>query len=246
MHFHSRICALFKSHCGGLSKPARGAKNSMFIIAGAPAHSSFKQTQLLTRLSSISSVQSIESQWVYLFDQALSEQQQQSALQLLNDGASFEVRQAASDEVQILVTPRVGTISPWSSKATDIFANCNTPVHRLERGVLFTLKGISDVSDAVKQVLHDRMTESVFNQIDDAAALFSETDPKPLNAIDILGQGKDALVKANSEFGFALSDEEIDYLVAAFNKLGRNPHDIELMMFAQANSEHCRHKIFVS
>ena len=218
----------------------------MFIVAGAPAHSSFKQTQLLTRLASISSVQSIESQWVYLFDQALNEQQQQSALQLLNDGASFEVRQAASDEVQILVTPRVGTISPWSSKATDIFANCNTPVHRLERGVLFTLKGISEVSDAVKQVLHDRMTESVFNQIDDAAALFSETEPKPLNAIDILGQGKEALVKANSEFGFALSDEEIDYLVAAFNKLGRNPHDIELMMFAQANSEHCRHKIFGS
>lgn len=218
----------------------------MFIVAGAPAHSSFKQTQLLTRLASISSVQSIESQWVYLFDQALSEQQQQSALQLLNDGASFEVRQTVSDEVQILVTPRLGTISPWSSKATDIFANCNTPVHRLERGVLFTLKGISEVSDAVKQILHDRMTESVFAQIDDAIALFSETAPKPLNSIDILGEGKDALVRANSEFGFALSDEEIDYLTAAFNKLGRNPNDIELMMFAQANSEHCRHKIFGS
>ena len=216
----------------------------MFIVAGAPAHSSFKQTQLLTRLASMSSVQSIESQWVYLFDQALSEQQQQSALQLLNDGASFEVRQAASDEVQILVTPRLGTISPWSSKATDIFANCNTPVHRLERGVLFTLKGISEVSTEVKQVLHDRMTESVFAQIDDAIALFSETAPKPLNSIDILGEGKEALVRANSEFGFALSDEEIDYLTAAFNKLGRNPNDIELMMFAQANSEHCRHKIF--
>ena len=218
----------------------------MFIVAGAPAHSSFKQTQLLTRLASISSVQSIESQWVYLFDQALSEQQQQSALQLLNDGSSFEVRQVASDEVQILVTPRVGTISPWSSKATDIFANCNTPIHRLERGVLFTLKGISTISDEVKHVLHDRMTESVFNQIDDAAALFSETEPKPLNSIDILGKGKEELVKANSEFGFALSDEEIDYLTAAFTKIGRNPHDIELMMFAQANSEHCRHKIFGS
>ncbi|RZJ24022.1 phosphoribosylformylglycinamidine synthase [Acinetobacter sp. UBA3106] len=218
----------------------------MFIVAGAPAHSSFKKTQLLNRLASMSSVQSIESQWIYLFDQALNEQQHQSALQLLNDGASFEVRQAASDEIQILVTPRLGTISPWSSKATDIFANCNTPIHRLERGVLFTLKGISEVSNEVKQVLHDRMTESVFNHIDDAAALFVETAPKPLNSIDILGQGKAALVKANSEFGFALSDEEIDYLTAAFNKLGRNPHDIELMMFAQANSEHCRHKIFGS
>lgn len=218
----------------------------MFIVAGAPAHSSFKKTQLLNRLASMSSVQSFDSQWVYLFDQALDEQQQQSALQLLNDGTSFELRQAASDEVQILVTPRVGTISPWSSKATDIFANCNTPVHRLERGVLFTLKGIADVSNELKQVLHDRMTESVFNHIDDAAALFVETEPKPLNSIDILGEGKSALVKANSEFGFALSDEEIDYLTEAFIKLGRNPHDIELMMFAQANSEHCRHKIFGS
>ncbi|WP_425915240.1 phosphoribosylformylglycinamidine synthase [Acinetobacter sp. TSRC1-2] len=218
----------------------------MFIVAGAPAHSSFKKTQLLNRLASMSSVQSIESQWIYLFDQALNEQQHQSALQLLNDGASFEVRQAASDEIQVLVTPRLGTISPWSSKATDIFANCNTPIHRLERGVLFTLKGISEISNEVKLALHDRMTESVFNQIDDAVALFNETEPKPLNSIDILGQGKEALVKANSEFGFALSDEEIDYLTEAFIKMGRNPHDIELMMFAQANSEHCRHKIFGS
>ncbi|WP_374528192.1 phosphoribosylformylglycinamidine synthase [Acinetobacter sp.] len=218
----------------------------MFIVAGAPAHSSFKKTQLLSRLASISSVQSIESQWVYLFDQALNEQQQQSALQLLNEGESFQIHQAANDEVQILVTPRVGTISPWSSKATDIFANCNTPIHRLERGVLFTLKGISEVSNEVKQALHDRMTESVFSSIEDAMALFQETAPKPLNSIDILGQGKQALVQANSEFGFALSDEEIDYLTEAFIKLGRNPHDIELMMFAQANSEHCRHKIFGS
>lgn len=218
----------------------------MFIVAGAPAHSSFKITQLLTRLSSISSVQSIESQWVYLFNQALNEQQQQSALQLLNDGQAYTLRQAASDEIQILVTPRIGTISPWSSKATDIFANCNTPVQRLERGVLFTLKGVKDISDDVKLVLHDRMTESVFNQLEAAAALFLETEPKPLNSIDILGQGKAALVQANSEFGFALSDEEIDYLTEAFSKMGRNPHDIELMMFAQANSEHCRHKIFGS
>jgi phosphoribosylformylglycinamidine synthase len=218
----------------------------MFIVAGAPAHSSFKKTQLLSRLASISSVQSIESQWVYLFDQALNEQQQQSALQLLNEGEVFQIRQAANDEVQILVTPRVGTISPWSSKATDIFANCNTPIHRLERGVLFTLKGISEISNEVKLALHDRMTESVFSSIEDATALFQETAPKPLNSIDILGQGKQALVQANSQFGFALSDEEIDYLTEAFIKLGRNPHDIELMMFAQANSEHCRHKIFGS
>ena len=137
----------------------------MFIVAGAAAHSSFKKAQLLTRLSSISSVQSFDSQWVYLFDQALNEQQHQSALQLLNDGESFELRQPASDEIQILVTPRVGTISPWSSKATDIFKNCNTPVHRLERGLLFTLKGVSEISNEVKQVLHDRMTETVLYKL---------------------------------------------------------------------------------
>ncbi len=137
----------------------------MFIVAGAAAHSSFKKAQLLTRLSSISSVQSFDSQWVYLFDQALNEQQHQSALQLLNDGESFELRQPASDEIQILVTPRVGTISPWSSKATDIFKNCNTPVHRLERGLLFTLKGVSEISNEVKQVLHDRMTETVLHKL---------------------------------------------------------------------------------
>ncbi|WP_130802973.1 phosphoribosylformylglycinamidine synthase [Acinetobacter ihumii] len=218
----------------------------MFIVAGAPAHSSFKKAQLLTRLSSISSVQTFDSQWIYLFDQALDEQQHQSALQLLNDGTSFELRQVTNDEIQVLVTPRIGTISPWSSKATDIFKNCNTPVHRLERGILYTLKGVSQLSNEVKQVLHDRMTETVFSQIEDAHRLFLETAPKPLNSIDILGEGKQALVKANNEFGFALSDQEIDYLTQAFTDLGRNPNDIELMMFAQANSEHCRHKIFGS
>ncbi|MCH2004199.1 phosphoribosylformylglycinamidine synthase [Acinetobacter ursingii] len=218
----------------------------MFIVAGAPAHSSFKKAQLLTRLSSISSVQTFDSQWVYLFDQALDEQQHQSALQLLNDGTSFELRQVANDELQVLVTPRIGTISPWSSKATDIFKNCNTPVHRLERGILYTLKGVSELSNEVKQALHDRMTETIFSQIEDAHRLFLETAPKPLNSIDILGEGKQALIKANNEFGFALSEQEIDYLTQAFTDLGRNPNDIELMMFAQANSEHCRHKIFGS
>ncbi|MBF7687486.1 phosphoribosylformylglycinamidine synthase [Acinetobacter rathckeae] len=216
----------------------------MFIVAGAKAHSTFKKTQLLSRLSSFSAVQSIESQWVYLFDQSLNEQELHAAQRLLNDGVSFTLSQAVSDEVQILVTPRVGTISPWSSKATDIFKNCNTPIHRIERGVLYTLKGISSVSQELKLALHDRMTENVFDQIDDAKALFTETQPKPLNTIDILNQGKSALVEANQSFGFALSDEEIDYLVEAFTKLQRNPNDIELMMFAQANSEHCRHKIF--
>src|SRR5690606_30507888 len=142
------------SHIVARSKrSARGAKISMIIVAGATAHSSFKKTQLLSRLSSISSVQSFDSQWIYLFDQARNEQQQQSALQLLNVAASFELRQPASDEVQILVTLRVGTISPWSSQATDIFANCNIPVHRMERGLLFTLIGVKALSTEALQIL---------------------------------------------------------------------------------------------
>lgn len=238
------ICAPSKSHCGKVLRLTRGAKINMFIVAGAVAHSTFKKTQLLSRLSSLSSIQSIESQWVYLFDQALNDHALQAAEQLLNDGVSYTLNQTASDEVQILVTPRVGTISPWSSKASDIFKNCNTPIHRIERGILYTIRGVSLLSDEIKYVLHDRMTETVFNQLDDARALFEETAPKALNSIDILGQGKSALIEANQAFGFALSDEEIDYLVDAFTTLNRNPNDIELMMFAQANSEHCRHKIF--
>ena len=228
----------------------------MFIVAGASALSAFKQRQLLSRISTLgsatnsvssagtSAVITIESQYVYLFDQELSPQQQKVADQLLNEGQQYALLAAGAGDVQVLVTTRLGTISPWSSKATDIFKNCNAPVHRLERGILYTLRGVSELSTELLALLHDRMTETVFVAIDSAAALFTETAPKPLQSVDILTHGKQALVAANQEFGFALSADEIDYLTAAFSKLGRNPHDIELMMFAQANSEHCRHKIF--
>ncbi|MFB2539571.1 MULTISPECIES: phosphoribosylformylglycinamidine synthase [unclassified Acinetobacter] len=220
----------------------------MYIVVGAKAHSDFKIKQLFERLNQIDGakgLQTIESQWVYFFDQALTAEQQQQAEALLNEGEHFSLRQPATDELQILVTPRIGTISPWSSKATDIFNNCNVPVHRIERGIVYTLKGLKNLSPAVKLALHDRMTESVFESTN-PNNLFSESEPKPLQSIDILAGGKAALIKANQEFGFALSEQEIDYLTEAFQKLGRNPHDIELMMFAQANSEHCRHKIFNS
>ncbi len=220
----------------------------MFIVAGAPALSVFKQDQLLARLSAIAPVTGVDSQFIYLFDQALSESAQVVAQGLLNDGQSYALIAASEGSVQLsvqlIVTPRIGTISPWSSKASDIFTNCGQPVSRLERATVYTLHGITELTPAVAALLHDRMTESTFNSVDAAQVLFSQHMPKPLNAIDILGQGKDALIKANHEFGFALSADEIDYLTAAFTQLGRNPHDIELMMFAQANSEHCRHKIF--
>ncbi|MFZ3192241.1 MAG: phosphoribosylformylglycinamidine synthase, partial [Moraxellaceae bacterium] len=216
----------------------------MFIVAGAPALSVFKQDQLLARLSAVAPVTGLDSQFIYLFDQALSESAQVVAQGLLNDGQSYAMLAASEGSVQLIVTPRIGTISPWSSKASDIFTNCGQSVSRLERATVYTLHGITELTPSVVALLHDRMTESTFNSLDAAQVLFSQHSPKPLNAIDILGQGKEALIKANHEFGFALSADEIDYLTDAFTQLGRNPHDIELMMFAQANSEHCRHKIF--
>jgi phosphoribosylformylglycinamidine synthase len=144
----------------------------------------------------------------------------------------------------LLVTPRLGTISPWSSKATDIARNCGfAAVKRVERAVAYHAAGKFEKS-ALATRLHDRMTESVLDSIDAARALFHHVAPQPLTTVDLQGGGRAALVAANAELGLALSDDEIDYLVENFGKLGRNPTDVELMMFAQANSEHCRHKIF--
>jgi phosphoribosylformylglycinamidine synthase len=158
----------------------------------------------------------------------------------------------AGKSLSLLVVPRLGTISPWSSKATDIARHCALPqVTRIERGVLYYLKSKSGkhLSEAEKQavlpLLHDRMTESVVSDIEGLEErLFKHGTPQPLSSVDILKGGKAALEVANRELGLALSADEIDYLVENFGKLERNPTDVELMMFAQANSEHCRHKIF--
>ncbi len=145
----------------------------------------------------------------------------------------------------LLVTPRLGTISPWSSKATDIAHNCGfSGVTRIERGTAFHLAHAEGKKSALATRLHDRMTESVLGSVEEAKALFHHVAPQPLSSVDLLAGGRAALVKANGELGLALSEDEIDYLVENFGKLGRNPTDVELMMFAQANSEHCRHKIF--
>jgi phosphoribosylformylglycinamidine synthase len=163
---------------------------------------------------------------------------------------------AGADEgTLVLVMPRLGTVSPWASKATDIAHNCGLALRRVERVTEFrlTLKsGLlgagkplgGDELHAVAALLHDRMTESAAFERDAARALFDEQPGKPLVHVDVLGRGRTALEQANAEFGLALSDDEIDYLANAFRQLGRNPSDVELMMFAQANSEHCRHKIF--
>ncbi|MDE2090255.1 MAG: phosphoribosylformylglycinamidine synthase, partial [Gammaproteobacteria bacterium] len=151
----------------------------------------------------------------------------------------------------LLVVPRLGTVSPWSSKATDIARNCGLrDVRRLERGVAyyFTQPGADALTDeqaaAVAPLLHDRMTETVLLSLDEAEGLFVQAEPAPLGLVDVLGGGRDALVQADRALGLALSADEIDYLVESFTLLGRDPTDVELVMFAQANSEHCRHKIF--
>ncbi|QDX80192.1 phosphoribosylformylglycinamidine synthase [Denitratisoma sp. DHT3] len=145
----------------------------------------------------------------------------------------------------LLVTPRLGTISPWASKATDIARNCGfAGIKRIERGIAFHAQGKKLDRTALAAKLHDRMTESVLASAEEALALFHHVAPQPLTTVDLLARGRAALAAANGELGLALSDDEIDYLVENFTKAGRNPTDVELMMFAQANSEHCRHKIF--
>ena len=156
------------------------------------------------------------------------------------------------DEIQpnglfLLVTPRPGTISPWSSKATDILIHCGmNKVRRIERGRGYYIEGDFDesMSKTLYPLIHDRMTEVILPNLEETKVLFTHVPPKPLTHIDCLGGGREALSEANSSLGLALSGDEIGYLLNVFIQLGRNPTDVELMMFAQANSEHCRHKIF--
>ncbi len=145
----------------------------------------------------------------------------------------------------VLVTPRLGTISPWSSKATDIARQCGLAglVRRIERGTAYHVEGDGDFAAALPQ-LHDRMTDAVLPSLADADGLFRHVAPKPLAVIDLLGRGRTAIEEANAAMGLALAVDEVDYLLAYFSERGRNPTDVELTMFAQANSEHCRHKIF--
>ncbi len=148
---------------------------------------------------------------------------------------------------KIIITPRIGTISPWSSKATDICQLCSLDeIKRIERGIIYHFSQAikSEELEPILNFIMDRMTESHLRNTDDSSLLFEELKPKPYKSIDILKDGKSAIINANIELGLALSDGEINYLYDNFNKLKRNPRDIELMMFAQANSEHCRHKIF--
>ena len=172
----------------------------------------------------------------------LGEDKSEQLTQLLSYEESLNIDDAISS---IIIIPRLGTISPWSSKATDIMHLCDiTQINRIERAVVYHFDEKIVNHPEVLSCVMDKMTESELADIDNAHAIFDHFEPRPFSSVDILSQGKSALEKTNIELGLALSDGEIDYLVESFIKLERNPTDIELMMFAQANSEHCRHKIF--
>ncbi|MFC7435788.1 phosphoribosylformylglycinamidine synthase [Hydrogenophaga bisanensis] len=227
---------------------------------GGNAVSDFKVQQLLPRLQAVSDkITGLSARFVHLasFDAAPDAATVERLGQLLTYGEpATEAFQAAekAGAPALYVLPRLGTVSPWASKATDIAHNCGLGLHRVERLVEFRiglksgLLGKASLSDeqlrAVADLLHDRMTESVTTERSQAEALFTELHPAPMEHVDVLGGGRAALEKANTDWGLALADDEIDYLVNAFKGLNRNPTDVELMMFAQANSEHCRHKIF--
>jgi len=217
--------------------------------AGGPALSAYRIEKLLYKAKTyVPSLLTLEAQYLYFVDveRPLSEIEEARLLALLPDS---RFPQGAISEQYLLVIPRPGTISPWSSKATDIAAVCGlSAVKRIERGVLwhFTANAPLDESQ-IKQLsslIYDRMTEAVLLNIKQTDALFSQAAPRPLRTINILAQGIQALIQTNQQQGLALSADEIDYLFNNFKALQRNPTDVELMMFAQANSEHCRHKIF--
>ena len=221
---------------------------------GGSALSVFRVQQLLPALQAVHDrVSGIAARYVHLAatDQAMTAALQDQLTALLTYGDPYT---GPTDGALIVVAPRLGTVSPWASKATDIAHNCGLAIHRVERVVEYhiTLKSgllskptlSADQLAQMAALLHDRMTESVMFERAQAAKLFEELPATPMAHVDVLGGGKAALLAANTEFGLALAADEIDYLVNAFTQLKRNPTDVELMMFAQANSEHCRHKIF--
>ncbi|MCC2596829.1 phosphoribosylformylglycinamidine synthase [Pusillimonas sp. MFBS29] len=225
---------------------------------GSPVLSSFRRERLLQRFADLGlPVSDIHGQFEHYVwtENALEQQALDKLTQLLDYGVAQAAGEGNKNALVLRVIPRLGTVSPWASKATDIAHNCGlADVRRIERGIRYTitpsrgLLGVKKLDEAqlasIADCLHDRMTETVVDEAFDGTALFTSLPGKPIQTIDVLGQGMTALTQANNTLGLALSDDEIEYLDTAFRQLGRNPTDVELMMFAQANSEHCRHKIF--
>ena len=222
----------------------------MLELPGQAALSSFRLAKLIRSLKrSDDRVDSVEARFAYFVatsaELSKTERSRLDGLLLSGDKPAKLARGTRT----LYVVPRPGTISPWSSKATDIIRACDIgAVERVERGICYGLKFSGKVEDSDVQVLghllSDRMTDAVFQRADDVEALFEAHEPAPVGVVPLAKAGRDALVAANSALGLALSDQEIDYLLASYGDLKRDPTDAELMMFAQANSEHCRHKIF--
>ena len=234
---------------------------SFFLfLPGADALSQFRQQRLLGSLVQQGvNLDSIEAQYLHFVwsDKELTSQEKEVLNSLLTYGQKFvsklQVGNALfskSSDQSAIVIPRLGTVSPWASKATDIARQCGLSILRIERGIQFTWQSKKSLSPEqgllVLALLHDRMTEAVIQSVDDANALYRVLEDRPLSRIAVLSEGQSALEKANIELGLALSDDEVAYLAESFKRLKRNPSDVELIMFAQANSEHCRHKIFNS
>lgn len=219
-------------------------------LRGVTALSDFRVEKLFQKAAALGlpEVKLSSEFWYFVGSEKALDAATVEKLQALLAAQSVEQTPKAREGLHLfLVTPRLGTISPWASKATNIAENCGLEgIERIERGMAVWLEGA--LTDGQKQqwaaLLHDRMTESVLTDIDAAAQLFHHIQSETFSSVDVLGGGKEALVKANTEMGLALSADEIDYLVENYQALQRNPSDVELMMFAQANSEHCRHKIF--
>ncbi len=223
----------------------------MFRLEASRALSDFRAQRLVKKIKEIIPQAATVNTWFVHFVRTaapLDDSESKKLKEILTYG---EPAIHTSTKVKFLVIPRLGTVSPWASKATDIVKNCGLDkVLRVERGIVYEITFDKEVNldesaeQAIKAVIHDRMTESVVSPDIEPAEVFKEVQGEPMKTVDILNGGGEALAKANVELGLALSADEIDYLVDAFTKLKRNPTDVELMMFAQANSEHCRHKIF--
>ena len=219
-------------------------------LRGVTALSDFRVEKLLQKAAALGlpEVKLKSEFWYFVGSEKVLDAATVEKLQALLVAQSVEQTPEAREGLHLfLVTPRLGTISPWASKATNIAENCGLEgIERIERGMAVWLEG--RLNDEQKQqwaaLLHDRMTESVLPDFQTASKLFHHLESETFSTVDVLGGGKEALVKANTEMGLALSADEIDYLVENYQALQRNPSDVELMMFAQANSEHCRHKIF--
>ena len=216
-------------------------------LRGASALSLFRIQKLAQKAAALGLPQAeIASEyWYFVSSPAPLDAAQTEKLQALLSAVRADT--PAAGQSLFLVTPRIGTISPWSSKATDIVHNCGLDgVERIERGMAVYVSGSLHGNERAQwaSLLHDRMTESVLPNFQSAEQLFAAHEDQSFDTVDVLGGGRAALEAADKSMGLALSSDEIDYLVENYRALNRNPSDVELMMFAQANSEHCRHKIF--